>query len=468
MKTFLLPDLGEGLTESEVVAWRVAEGDTVELNQPLADIETAKAVVELPSPYEGTIAKLHAAEGETVNVGAPLIDFDLGGDESSEASPQEQAAPQQQSAAAQQSTPASAQTTADAPGPVGQEPDVVTAPATGKHAADETSVAAAAEAAATDDKPEKVSVLVGHITVHGGKPTRAKRTWDVEPFDRAAVERTQQRGPNRAMPPVRKLAKERGIDLQSVRPSGTDGLVTRADLEGAGTASAPAVQEPAPASTREKVTGLRKHTAAAMTQSALTVPHAATFHQVDVTETLALAKSGDASFLALASRAILLAAKRWPDVTASFHADTNELERFAHVNLGIAVSTDRGLVVASVDGAETMDAARLTAEIKDRAVRAREGSLSMAELTSSNITISNVGVFGVDGGIPILNPGESAIIALGAIRRLPWNHEGEIVLRDVCTVTISFDHRVLDGREAAGFLADIAAVLERPALALAR
>ncbi|GEK81528.1 dihydrolipoamide acetyltransferase family protein [Agrococcus baldri] len=443
MKTFLLPDLGEGLTDSEIVAWKVAEGDTVELNQPLADIETAKAVVELPSPYEGTIAKLHAGEGETVDVGAPLIDFDVGGDDS--------AAP-----TADASAPADEQVP-DAPGPVGDEPDVVTAPAS----APETNLAAEAEAAApADDKPEKVSVLVGHITVHGGKPTRAKRTWDAEPFERAEV-----RGPNRAMPPVRKLAKDRGVDLQSVRPSGADGLVTRADVEGHGVASAPVA---APASTRTKVTGLRKHTAAAMTQSALTVPHAATFHQVDVTETLALAKSGDASFLALASRAILLATKRWPDVTAAFHADTNELERFAHVNLGIAVSTDRGLVVASVDAAEAMDAVELTAQIKDRAVRAREGSLTMAELTSSNITISNVGVFGVDGGIPILNPGESAIIALGAIRRLPWNHADEIVLRDVCTVTVSFDHRVLDGREAAGFLADIAAVLEQPSLALAR
>lgn len=456
MKTFMLPDLGEGLTDSEIVAWRVAEGDTVELNQPLADIETAKAVVELPSPYEGTIAKLHAGEGETVDVGAPLIDFDLGGDDS--------AAPAAEAPAA--SAPASDDADGSVtPGPVGEEPDVVSAPASAPAAAEE-SVAAQAEAAA-DDKPEKVSVLVGHITVHGGKPTRAKRTWDVEPFDRAALDSAARRGPNRAMPPVRKLAKERGIDLQSVRPSGADGLVTRADIESAGTASA-ATPAQAPASTREKVTGLRKHTAAAMAKSALTVPHAATFHQVDVTETLALAKSGDASFLALASRAILLAAKRWPDVTAAFHADTNELERFAHVNLGIAVSTDRGLVVASVDEAETMDAVQLTAEIRDRAVRAREGKLSMEELTSSNITISNVGVFGVDGGIPILNPGESAIIALGAIRKLPWNHQGEIALRDICTVTISFDHRVLDGREAAGFLADIVAVLERPSLALAR
>ncbi|WP_405216740.1 dihydrolipoamide acetyltransferase family protein [Agrococcus sp. Ld7] len=459
MKTFMLPDLGEGLTDSEIVAWRVAEGDTVELNQPLADIETAKAVVELPSPYEGTIAKLHAGEGETVDVGAPLIDFDLGGDDSA-------AGASDAPAATSSSVPASDDADEAAkPGPVGQEPDVVSGPAATAGDA-EQSVAAQAEAAA-DDKPEKVSVLVGHITVHGGKPTRAKRTWDVEPFDRAAVESTQQRGPNRAMPPVRKLAKERGIDLQSVRPTGADGLVTRADIESAGTASASAPAQ-VPASTREKVTGLRKHTAAAMTQSALTVPHAATFHQVDVTETLALAKSSDASFLALASRAILLAAKRWPDVTSAFHADTNELERFAHVNLGIAVSTDRGLVVASVDEAETMDAVQLTSEIRDRAVRAREGKLSMAELTSSNITISNVGVFGVDGGIPILNPGESAIIALGAIRKLPWNHRGEIVLRDICTVTISFDHRVLDGREAAGFLADIVAVLERPSLALAR
>ncbi|MCR8670118.1 dihydrolipoamide acetyltransferase family protein [Agrococcus sp. HG114] len=446
MKTFLLPDLGEGLTDSEIVAWRVKEGDTVELNQPLADIETAKAVVELPSPYEGTIAKLHAAEGETVDVGAPLIDFELAGEAPAGDEPSEAAT-------------GSAGQAADAP--ARDEP--APSPEGGPVATPDDSVAEVREAPAPEEQPEKVSVLVGHITVHGGKPTRKRRAWDVEPFVRQ-----ERRGPNRAMPPVRKLAKERGIDLQSVRATGADGLVTRADLDSAATASAPAPASAQPASTREKVTGLRKHTAAAMTQSALTVPHAATFHQVDVTETLALARSGDASFLALASRAILLAAKRWPDVTASFHADTMELERFAHINLGIAVSTDRGLVVASIDEAEGMDAVELTAAIKDRATRAREGSLSMAELTSSNITISNVGVFGVDGGIPILNPGESAIIALGAVRRMPWEHEGEIVLRDVCTVTVSFDHRVLDGREAAGFLADIAAVLERPALALAR
>lgn len=445
MKTFLLPDLGEGLTESEVVSWRVAEGDTVELNQPLADIETAKAVVELPSPYEGVITKLHAAEGETVAVGAPLIEFDVAGSDTQGSQ-----------------TDASAPETPSAPA---GEPDDAPSPEAGPVATPDDTIEEIPAAAEQEAKPEKVSVLVGSITVHGGKPVRAKRTWDVEPFQRQ--ERPAD-GRRHAMPPVRKLAKDRGIDLQSVRPSRADGLVTRADLESHATASASTAPAAAPASTREKVTGLRKHTAAAMTQSALTVPHAATWHQIDVTETLALARSGDASFLALACRAILLAAKRWPDVTSSFHADTNELERFAHVNLGIAVSTDRGLVVASVDEAETMDALALTAAIKDRATRAREGSLSMAELTSSNITVSNVGVFGVDGGIPILNPGESVILALGAVRKMPWAHEGEVVLRDVCTVTVSFDHRVLDGREAAGFLADVAAVLERPSLALAR
>lgn len=451
MKTFLLPDLGEGLTESEVVSWRVAEGDTVELNQPLADIETAKAVVELPSPYEGVITKLHAAEGETVAVGAPLIEFDVAGSDTQGSQ-----------------TDASAPETPSAPA---GEPDDAPSPEAGPVATPDDTIEEIAAAAEQEAKPEKVSVLVGSITVHGGKPVRAKRTWDVEPFqrpERTGTERATAQRINHAMPPVRKLAKDRGIDLQSVRPSRADGLVTRADLESHATASASTAPAAAPASTREKVTGLRKHTAAAMTQSALTVPHAATWHQIDVTETLALARSGDASFLALACRAILLAAKRWPDVTSSFHADTNELERFAHVNLGIAVSTDRGLVVASVDEAETMDALALTAAIKDRATRAREGSLSMAELTSSNITVSNVGVFGVDGGIPILNPGESVILALGAVRKMPWAHEGEVVLRDVCTVTVSFDHRVLDGREAAGFLADVAAVLERPSLALAR
>lgn len=443
MKTFLLPDLGEGLTESDIVAWRVAEGDVVELNQPLADIETAKAVVELPSPYEGVIARLHAGEGETVAVGAPLIDFDVAGESGDADAPSD--------------------ADEDAPSP---EAGPVATPEAAEGEGEAVAAAPDAEPAdsdaetADDAKPEKVQVLVGSITVHGGKPTRAPRTWDVEPF-----ERQERRGPNRAMPPVRKLAKDRGIDLQSVRATGADGLVTRADLEGHRAAPAAAEQ---PRSTRTKVSGLRKHTAAAMTQSALGVPHAATFHQVDVTDTLALARASDASFLALACRAILLAAKRWPEVNASFDADAGEVESFEHVNLGVAVSTDRGLVVASVDEADTMDAVQLTTEIKDRAVRAREGSLSMAELTSSTLTVSNVGVFGVDGGIPILNPGESVIIALGAIRRLPWEHEGQIALRDVCTVTVSFDHRVLDGREAAGFLADIAAVLERPSLALAR
>lgn len=412
MRTFLLPDLGEGLTESDVVAWRVAEGDTVALNQPLADIETAKAVVELPSPYAGVVRRLHAAEGETVAVGAPLIDFEVAGEErvADEDAPSPDAGPVDADAAAHDAAKAG---------------------------------------------PERVQVLVGSIAVHGGRASRSPRTWDVEPFVR------EQRGPNRATPPVRKLAKDRGIDLQAVRPSGDDGLVTRADLAHHAAAAA------APASTRERITGLRKHTAAAMTAS-LAVPQAATFHRVDVTDALALAEESGTSFLALASRAVVLAAKRWPDAVASFHADSGEVERFAHVHLGIAVSTDRGLVVASIDEADRMTATELADAIRDRARRARDGSLSMAELTSSNLTISNVGVFGVDGGIPIVNPGESAIVALGAIRAMPWAHEGGIALRDVCTVTVSFDHRVLDGREAAGFLADIAAVLERPALALVR
>lgn len=361
MTTFLLPDLGEGLTESEVVSWHVAEGDRVERDQPLADIETAKAVVELPSPYAGTITKLHAAEGETIAVGAPLIDFEV---------------------------------------EVPDDEDDGTDPAdTDPAHTDPADTEVADTGIAASPAPEKVQLLVGSITLPGARPARAARRWKVEPFVR-----------------------------------------------------------------RDRVSGLRKHTAEAMARSAQ-VPQAAAFHQVDVTDTLALTADGQVSFLSLVARAVLRATRRWPDVTATFHADTGELEHHPQVNLGIAVSTDRGLVVAAIDDADRLDAPGLTAAVKDRADRARDGSLTPAELTSATITISNVGVFGVDGGIPLLPPGQSVIVAVGAVRSLPWNHHGRIRLRDVCTVTVSFDHRVLDGREAAGFLSDVVSVLERPGLA---
>lgn len=438
MTTFKLPDLGEGLTESEIVRWLVAEGDTVELNQILAEVETAKAVVDLPSPYAGVVRALHAAEGETIAVGAPLIEYDVEGAEPAADAPA--------------STPA-----VEAPEPEEQ-------PAPALPVEERPSAAKPAE--------ERVSVLVGSVKVgSGARATRRRRTFEPTPFVR------DERRPARAFPPVRALARQRGIDLASIEPTGDDGVVTRADLDRA--AHAPTVAAgaaPTRASRRERITGLRKHTAKAMTDSAFTAPHAAVFLQVDVTETKQLvddlkarARGGEApTFLAMACRAILLAAARTPEVNSTFRADANEIEVHGAVNLGIAVATDRGLVVASVDDADLLDATELAVRIREQAEKAREGRLTPAELTSSTMTVSNVGVFGVDGGVPILNPGESVILALGTVRRTPWEHRGEIALRDVTQITVSFDHRVLDGKEASAFIADVGALLEHPGLALAR
>ncbi|WP_456283649.1 dihydrolipoamide acetyltransferase family protein [Microbacterium sp. JZ101] len=430
---FRLPDLGEGLTESEIVAWKVSEGDSVTLNQVIAEVETAKAVIDLPSPYAGVIRRLHASEGETVEVGAPLVEYDL-------------------EDAAEAADPESAEPAPSADAPPAPSADVPPAPS-----------AEPEEPEPSEPSEERVAMLVGSVRMDGARrATRRPRTFAQTPFVRA------ERSPARAFPPVRQLAKQRGIDLAAVTPTGEGGVVTRADLDRAAAHPAP------PTSHRERLSGLRRETAKAMTASALSVPHAACFLQVDVTETLRLARDlaaeGGASptLLSLASRAIVLAARRTPGVNARFDADAGEIEFHDRVNLGIAVATDRGLVVASVDDAERLDAIALAGAIAERAAAARDGSIGLAALTSSTLTVSNVGVFGVDGGIPILTPGQSAIVALGAVRRTPWEHDGRIALRDVMTITVSFDHRVIDGREASAFLVDVGEMLERPGLALAR
>lgn len=408
--TFRLPDLGEGLTESEIVEWKVAEGDAVDLNDVIAEVETVKAVVELPSPYAGVVMRLHAQEGETVEVGAPIAEFDVGDGDGSEP---EAGAPDGDEAAP-----------SDADEVVAPDADDTAAPGERETAAGEQPTKTEEGSGGSGDR---VSVLVGSVKLDGGdKPTRRPRTFEQEPF---------------------------------VRESTPD--------PGAGATRA---------SRRERVSGLRRRTAEAMASSAFTAPHAACFQQVDVTETLRLVadladRAGQherPSFLAMASRAIIIAAGRTPGVNATFHAEAGEIEFHTRVNLGIAVATQRGLVVASVDDADLLDASALTGEISGRARAARDGSIGPEALTSSTLTVSNVGVFGIDGGIPILNPGESAIVAIGAVRRIPWEHDGDIALRDVCTITVSFDHRVVDGREASVFLGDVRDMLERPGMALAQ
>jgi len=495
IKEFPLPDLGEGLTESEIVAWRVAVGDHVELNQIIADIETAKAVVELPSPYAGVITALHAAEGETVNVGEPLFSCDTGdGAETGVTA----AAPADAAAAA-------AATGADAGGPVPPEAGgAAEAPAVagvgerdaapgpnlvGYGARDEGGPKRRARRAAAlaADLVPPVSASIGTTTDLDAAPAAGTREAPVAtPTDLStgAPERP------RSTPPVRKLARDLGIDLAEVTGTGERGLITRADVEavasGAGVPAEAAVAsgagepvEEAAASgtgeTRIPIKGVRKHTAAAMVRSAFTAPHVTEFLTIDVTATMELLRGirEDRAFaghkvtpLTVVAKAVCLAARRTPEVNSRWDEAAQEIVQFGGVNLGIAAATGRGLVVPNVKGAERMTLIELADAIVALAETARAGRTPPGDLTGGTISITNIGVFGIDAGTPILNPGEAAILAMGAVRRQPWEHRGEIALREVMTLSLSFDHRLVDGEQGSRFLADVAAILREPGRAL--
>ncbi|GAA1483945.1 dihydrolipoamide acetyltransferase family protein [Brachybacterium fresconis] len=440
MSDFRLPDLGEGLTEATIVTWNVAVGDEVTRNQALAEVETAKALVELPSPHAGRVSALHAAEGETLAVGAPLIGFE------------EVGAP----------TPTADGSPADPPAEPTAEP-----PAEPPR-----------EPPAESTAPQRQQVLVGYgpALPGTGRPRRRPRSFETVPFVGRREDEADRERPS-AMPPVRRRARDLGVDLAAVEGSGPGGRILRADVDacahdGSG-GNGETGTNAARASTRVPVTGLRRETARAMADSAFTAPHASVHTTIDVTDTLErLRRPGrdgrSSSFLAAVCRAIMPAAARTPVANARFDAEAGTIEEFARVVLGIAVATDRGLLVATVPEADAVDAATLTERIAAQAGRARDGSLPPQELTGSTLTVTNVGVFGVDGGVPILNPGQSVIVAVGAIRTQPWEHHGEVALRKVVTLTVSFDHRVLDGAEASAFLTDVTDVLSDPAILLTR
>jgi 2-oxoisovalerate dehydrogenase E2 component (dihydrolipoyl transacylase) len=486
IRDFALPDLGEGLTESEIVAWRVEVGDHVELNQIIADVETAKAVVELPSPFAGTVTALHAAEGETVNVGEKLFSCDTG--EGSEA---DAAAPAEAASAAESAAPA--------------------APA----------ARAASPAAQSTPEETREPTLVGYGAGAERGPKRRPRRYgggalaaDLVPappeHDRLepdtathavnglhdADERPER---PRSTPPVRKLARDLGIDLEQVAGTGARGLITRGDVEAAASGADARVEEhvrvdehpgvdehmrveeaegrlETPATeTRIPIKGVRKHTAAAMVRSAFTAPHVTEFLTVDVTATMELLAGirADRAYaghrvtpLAVVAKALCIAAVRTPEVNSRWDEHAQEIVRFGHVNLGIAAATERGLVVPNLKGAERMTLIELADAISGLADTARAGRTSPADLSGGTISITNIGVFGIDAGTPILNPGEAAILAMGAVRRMPWEHKGEIALRDVMTLSLSFDHRLVDGEQGSRFLADIGRILRDPGLAL--
>lgn len=402
LREFRLPDLGEGLTESDIVAWRVAEGETVELNQIIAEVETAKALVEIPSPYAGVVAALHARAGETVNVGDPLVTFALPG-----------------------------------------EP-VVTA---------------------LEDEPQ--ASIIGHAVQpeRSGRPVRRPRKAPSVPVNSGAAApapHPDRRERPRSTPPVRHLARQLGVDLDDVVGTGADGLITRDDVA----AVANRVVDSG-AVTRIPIRGVRKHTAAAMVASAFTAPHVTVFHTIDVTAALELAHRVTAAsgtkvgLLAVVSRAVCLGLAAHPELNSRWEDRTQEIVRYGSVNLGIAAATDRGLVVPNVRDAGSFDLVGLAAALRDLTVEARGGKASPERLTGGTFTITNIGVFGVEAGTPILNPGEAGILALGAAQRRPWEFEGEIALRQVLTLSLSFDHRVVDGEQGSRFLAELGALLER-------
>ena len=409
MRDFALPDLGEGLTESEIVEWHVAVGDRVTLNQPLADVETAKAVVQLPSPFDGVIGALYASSGDTVRVGAPIVGFEVSGDRAE--------------------------------------------PSGGR----------------AEPRPAREPVLVGYgaPVASGDRPKRKARTLPEEqPVFVPA------RGVALSTPPVRKLAHDLGVDIAALTGSGEGGAVTRDDVVAASSTSTRTAAPASAGDRRTPIKGVRKATAAAMVQSAFTAPHVTEFLTVDVTRSTELVErlraAGErASLLAVVAKALCLAVPRNPALNSRWDERAQEIVEFAGVNLGIAVATPRGLMVPVIRDAHTLALGALTDSIAALAKTARDAKTAPADLTGGTISITNVGVFGVDAGTPILNPGEAAILAMGAVRRLPWEFEGGIALRDVMTLSLSFDHRLVDGEQAAHFLVDIGRVLVDPATVLA-
>ena len=420
-REFKLPDLGEGLTEGEVVRWLVAEGDAIVLNQPIVEVETAKAVVEIPAPYAGTVVKLHAGEGDTLDVGAPLISVDTGG-----GAPSAAPAP---AAAAEPDPDQELQATLVGPGE--------------RQQARRRRIAGHARAGSLPAAP-----------AHTPAPAAAQRP--------------------KATPPVRRYAKDRGVDLAALVGTGKDGRITREDVDGALGTAEPAARQPRDRSSeRIPVRGTRRQIAAAMAASAFSIPHVTEFLTVDATRLVelrerlrALPAAADVKLspLAVMAKALCVAVRSYPLMNSSWDEDAGEIEVKGWVNLGIATDTPTGLLVPNVKDADTLGILDLSREITRLTALARERKTTPADLTGGTITITNVGGFGVETGTPIINKPECAILATGLIAPRPWVVDGQLAVRQLMTTSVSFDHRIVDGAYAARFLAHLRDLLEDPAL----
>ncbi|GAB3760143.1 dihydrolipoamide acetyltransferase family protein [Yimella radicis] len=474
VKLFNLPDPGEGLVEADVVTWKIKPGDTVKVNDVVVEIETAKSLVELPIPWAGSVVELLVEEGATVDVGSPIVSIEVEGAESETPS----------------STPAA-----------------------------DTAVQGAApdSPAATEDEEERVANLVGYGAVAGSTQRRARRTAPPAPPSRKSAELAGQvagsadapqpksaelagqvagsadnRGKVLAKPPVRKFAKDNGVDLSAITPSRPDGVITRAEVEAhltslvetgrsdVGAATSAETRGGAERETRTPIKGVRKMTAQAMAGSAFTAPHVTEFITVDMTRTMELVDrlKADREFkgvkvtpLLVLAKALCVAVKRNPEINASWDETAQEIVVKHYVNLGIAASTPRGLIVPNIKDADRMNLRELAEAMGSLVETAREGKTPPADMSGGSITITNVGVFGVDNGTPIINPGEAAILCFGAVRKMPWvvtdaSGKDTIVPRQVTQLSLAFDHRLVDGDLGSRFLADVAALLEDPGKAL--
>jgi len=428
IREFKLPDAGEGLTEADIVTWHVKPGDQVTVNQVLVEIETAKAVVELPSPFEGTVSRLLVEEGTTVDVGAPIIAIDVAGE-------------------------------------------------------------AAPAADADTDTSGAQSVLVGYgvreasttrrrrVAAPAAPPTNGASMTHRRPSMGVDESSTPLKSGARSLakPLVRKLARELGVDLGGLAGSGAGGVITREDVQRAALAPGSAAAAGS-AGERVPVRGVRKHTAAAMVASAFTAPHVTEFLQVDVTDTMAAVRrvrelpefaGVKVSPLLFVARALLVAVARQPMINSTWDEPAQEIVIHGQVNLGIAVATARGLIVPNVKDAGALPVAGLARALDELARTGRDGKATPGDLSGGTITITNVGVFGIDAGTPILTPGEAAILAFGQVRDMPWVVDGQLAVRKITTLSLSFDHRIVDGELGSAVLRDIGSMLEDPVRLLA-
>jgi len=462
-QVFLLPDVGEGLVEAEIVQWKVNVGDEVKLNQPIVDIETAKATVELPSPYSGRVVKLHGNVGDVMEVHKPLVTFDVGGGGAPAAPAAEE--------------------------PAAEEPVVTEQPATGAG---------------------REAVLVGYgVANEDGVATRRHRrgsaaaaptaptSTPAAPTQAPTAPATPALAP-RSTPPVRLYAKQNGVDIATLEGTGRDGLVTRGDVERAlsgavVTAIRPSVAITGPTTTsrfvgreleswatgpkeeRIPVKGVLRTMAEAMVQSAFTAPHAAVWVRLDATRTVELLASLKQqpslqglrlSPLTIAALALCDAARHYPGVNSSFDSAAGEVIVRRTVNLGIAADTPRGLIVPNIKGADQLDLVAMAQALNALVDKARNGTTTPNEMIGTTLTITNVGPFAVDAAVPILPPGTGAIVAMGQVAKAPWVVNDEVVVRSVVEIAMSFDHRMVDGALASRVLSHVAHFLEDPAPAI--